>query len=145
MATTTATELACLDGVTTAAAEATIPVVDEGFIRGDGVFEVIRIYDGKPYKLAEHLDRLERSPAKLRLGRGVARARPGQGARAPSSSRRPPRCSRTAAERSSTAPCAWCSRAAGGACCSRSRCRRALLGARGSASSRLRRRASSTA
>src|SRR3954452_23786358 len=74
MATTTATELACLDGVTTAAAEATIPVVDEGFIRGDGVFEVIRVYDGKPYKLAEHLNRLERSAANLRLGWDVPRA-----------------------------------------------------------------------
>src|SRR3954465_8923550 len=74
MATTTATELACLDGVTTAAAEATIPVVDEGFIRGDGVFEVIRIYDGKPYKLAEHLDRLRRPAANLRLGWDVPRA-----------------------------------------------------------------------
>src|SRR3954449_10684752 len=74
MATTTATDLACLDGVTTPAAEATIPVVDEGFIRGDGVFEVIRVYDGRPYKLAEHLDRLERSAANLRLGWDVPRA-----------------------------------------------------------------------
>jgi branched-chain amino acid aminotransferase len=67
-------ELACLDGVLTPAEEATIPVVDEGFIRGDGVFEVIRVYDGKPYKLAEHLDRLERSAANLRLGWDVPRA-----------------------------------------------------------------------
>src|SRR4051812_27595435 len=74
MAITTATDLACLDGVTTPAAEATIPVVDEGFIRGDGVFEVIRVYDGRPYKLAEHLDRLERSAANLRLGWDVPRA-----------------------------------------------------------------------
>src|SRR3954468_5748018 len=73
MATTTTTELACLDGVTTAAEEATIPVVDEGFIRGDGVFEVIRVYDGQPYKLAEHLDRLERSATNLRLGWDVPR------------------------------------------------------------------------
>src|SRR3954452_1309557 len=74
MATTTDTELACLDGVTTPAGEATIPVVDEGFIRGDGVFEVIRVYDGRPYKLVEHLDRLERSAANLRLGWDVPRA-----------------------------------------------------------------------
>src|SRR3954451_7268270 len=74
MATTTDTELACLDGVTTPAAEAMIPVVDEGFIRGDGVFEVIRVYDGRPYKLGEHLDRLERSAANLRLGWDVPRA-----------------------------------------------------------------------
>src|SRR4051795_6362211 len=67
-------ELACLDGALTPAEEATIPVVDEGFIRGDGVFEVIRVYDGKPYKLAEHLDRLERSAANLRLGWEVPRA-----------------------------------------------------------------------
>src|SRR3954454_9382185 len=74
MAITTATDLACLDGVTTPAEEATIPVVDEGFIRGDGVFEVIRVYDGKPYKLPEHLNRLEVSAANLRLGWDVPRA-----------------------------------------------------------------------
>src|SRR3954451_17995596 len=67
-------ELACLDGTLTPAEEAKIPVVDEGFIRGDGVFEVIRVYDGKPYKLTEHLDRLERSAANLRLGWDVPRA-----------------------------------------------------------------------
>src|SRR4051794_30183645 len=67
-------ELACLDGALTPAEEATIPVVDEGFIRGDGVFEVVRVYDGKPYKLVEHLDRLERSAANLRLGWDVPRA-----------------------------------------------------------------------
>jgi branched-chain amino acid aminotransferase len=66
-------ELACLDGAVTPAEEATIPVVDEGFIRGDGVFEVIRVYDGKPYALREHLDRLERSAANLRLGWEVPR------------------------------------------------------------------------
>ena len=69
----TGEELACLDGRTTPAEEAVIPVVDEGFIRGDGVFEVIRIYDGRPYALREHLDRLERSAANLRLD-GVPRA-----------------------------------------------------------------------
>jgi branched-chain amino acid aminotransferase len=61
-------DLACLDGRTTPAEEASIPVVDEGFIRGDGVFEVIRVYNGKPYALHEHLDRLERSATNLRLG-----------------------------------------------------------------------------
>src|SRR3954464_10975121 len=67
-------ELACLDGALTPAEEATIPAVDEGFIRGDGVFEVIRVYDGKPYALSEHLDRLERSATNLRLGWDVPRA-----------------------------------------------------------------------
>jgi branched-subunit amino acid aminotransferase/4-amino-4-deoxychorismate lyase len=67
-------ELACLDGDVTPADEARIPVVDEGFIRGDGVFEVIRVYDGRPYKLEEHLDRLERSASNLRLGWDVPRS-----------------------------------------------------------------------
>ena len=51
-----------------AADEAVIPVTDEGFLRGDGVFEVLRVYDGVPFALAEHLDRIEHSAANLRLG-----------------------------------------------------------------------------
>lgn len=61
-------ELASLDGRLAPAAETMIPVTEEGFIRGDGVFEVIRIYDGVPFALDEHLDRLERSATNLRLG-----------------------------------------------------------------------------
>jgi branched-chain amino acid aminotransferase len=68
-------DLACLDGRVMPAAEATISVLDHGFLRGDGVFEVIRVYDGRPYALSEHLDRLERSAANLRLGYEVPRAR----------------------------------------------------------------------
>lgn len=60
-------ELACLDGVTTPAEEARIPVLDDGFIRGDGAFEVVRIYDGTPFALDEHFNRIERSAANLRL------------------------------------------------------------------------------
>ena len=59
--------LACLDGVVLPAAEARIPVTDEGLIRGDGVFEVLRLYGGRPFALADHLARLERSAANLRL------------------------------------------------------------------------------
>ena len=61
------TSLASLDGEIMPAAEATIPVTDEGLIRGDGVFEVIRVYDGTPYAFDAHLARLERSAANLRL------------------------------------------------------------------------------
>ena len=61
-------ELASLDGVIAPAAETVIPVTDEGFLRGDGVFEVIRVYDGVPFALADHLTRLERSTTNLRLG-----------------------------------------------------------------------------
>ena len=56
------------------AGEALIPATDPGFLRGDGVFEVVRVYDGRPFALADHLDRLERSAASLRLGREVPRA-----------------------------------------------------------------------
>ena len=66
-------ELACIDGQTMPAHEATIPATDEGFIRGDGAFEVIRVYDGRPFALRDHLDRLERSAANLRLD-GVPRS-----------------------------------------------------------------------
>ena len=60
-------ELAWVDGRTMPAAEATIPATDEGLLRGDGVFEVIRVYDGRPFALADHLDRIERSAANMRL------------------------------------------------------------------------------
>jgi branched-chain amino acid aminotransferase len=64
---TTTAELACLDGSVMPSHEATIPATDEGLLRGDGVFEVIRVYDGRPFALRDHLDRLERSAANLRL------------------------------------------------------------------------------
>jgi branched-chain amino acid aminotransferase len=61
-------ELASLDGVIAPSAETTIPATEEGFLRGDGVFEVIRVYDGVPFALQDHLTRLERSTTNLRLG-----------------------------------------------------------------------------
>jgi branched-chain amino acid aminotransferase len=60
-------ELASLDGRVMPASEATIPATDEGLLRGDGVFEVIRVYDGRPFALVDHLDRMELSAANLRL------------------------------------------------------------------------------
>jgi branched-chain amino acid aminotransferase len=60
-------ELASLDGRVMPASEATIPATDEGLLRGDGVFEVIRVYDGWPFALVDHLDRMEVSAANLRL------------------------------------------------------------------------------
>jgi len=59
--------LASVDGAITLASEAMIPVTDEGLLRGDGAFEVIRVYDGYPFALEEHLQRLERSALNLRL------------------------------------------------------------------------------
>ncbi len=47
--------------------QATIPVTDEGFIRGDGIFEALRVYAGQQYGLTRHLDRLSLSAAGMRL------------------------------------------------------------------------------
>lgn len=66
--------LASLDGAISAADEARIPVTDEGLLRGDGVFEVLRVYAGRPFALADHLDRMERSASNLMLGVEVDRA-----------------------------------------------------------------------
>jgi branched-chain amino acid aminotransferase len=62
-----ASGLACIDGVLLPAREARIPVTDEGLIRGDGVFEVVRLYDGHPFALDDHLQRMQRSAHGLRL------------------------------------------------------------------------------
>lgn len=59
--------LACLDGVVTPAQDARLPVTDEGLLRGDGVFEVIRLYAGRPFALGEHLERMTGSAENLRL------------------------------------------------------------------------------
>ena len=62
-----ADKLAILDGDVMDVAQAQIPVTDEGLLRGDGVFEVVRLYGGRPYGLQEHLERMARSAATLRL------------------------------------------------------------------------------
>ena len=59
--------LASVDGVVTPAGDARIPVTDEGLLRGDGGFEVLRVYGGRPYALDDHFARLGRTCAGLRL------------------------------------------------------------------------------
>jgi branched-chain amino acid aminotransferase len=60
-------ELTSVDGRVTQTPEARIPAADDGLLRGDGVFEVIRLYHGRPFALGEHLDRMERSAAAIEL------------------------------------------------------------------------------
>lgn len=60
-------ELASVDGLIGPAATMTIPVTDDGLLRGDGVFEVARLYDGRPFAWDEHVERLQRSAATVRL------------------------------------------------------------------------------
>ncbi|WP_034680573.1 D-amino-acid transaminase [Caldalkalibacillus mannanilyticus] len=45
----------------------TIDIEDRGYQFGDGVYEVIRVYQGKPFMMHEHLVRLYRSAAEIRL------------------------------------------------------------------------------
>ena len=60
-------ELASVDGTVTPTAEAMVPMKDDGLYRGDGAFEVIRIYGGRLFALADHIDRLGRSAAAIEL------------------------------------------------------------------------------
>lgn len=47
--------------------EARVPVLDRGFIFGDGVYEVIPVYSRRPFRLREHLKRLQHSLDGIRL------------------------------------------------------------------------------
>src|ERR1044072_8858008 len=49
------------------AAAAAVSVSDHGLTVGDGVFEAVKVVDGRPFALTRHLDRLGRSAAGLGL------------------------------------------------------------------------------
>ncbi len=59
--------LVYLDGQYLALEQARVPVLDRGFLFGDGVYEVIPAYGGHPFRLREHLQRLDRSLAAIRM------------------------------------------------------------------------------
>jgi branched-chain amino acid aminotransferase len=59
--------LASVDGSIGPAEQAMIPVTDEGLTRGDGGFEVVRLYGGRPFAFEDHLVRLGNTCAGLRL------------------------------------------------------------------------------
>jgi D-alanine transaminase len=56
-----------LNGVFLPISEAKVSVLDRGFIYGDGVYEVVPVYAREPYRLAQHLKRLQRSLDGIRL------------------------------------------------------------------------------
>ena len=68
-------DLASLDGTLLPVAEATVPVTDEGLLRGDGAFEVMRLYSGRPFAYEDHLARLNRTCAGLHGGDGIIELR----------------------------------------------------------------------
>ncbi len=56
-----------LDGRIQPLAGARVPVLDHGLLYGDGVFEGIRFYFGRPFLLGDHLERLRRSARAIAL------------------------------------------------------------------------------
>jgi D-alanine transaminase len=62
-----AADIVHLNGEFMPLAEARVPVLDRGFIFGDGVYEVIPVYSRHPFRLAEHLRRLQNSLDGVRL------------------------------------------------------------------------------
>jgi branched-chain amino acid aminotransferase len=59
--------LAVVDGTVLPADEATIGVTDLGLLRGDGVFEVVAVHEGRLFALDDHLRRMAVSAQNLRL------------------------------------------------------------------------------
>ena len=68
------TETVYLNGEFMPLDKARVPVLDRGFIFGDGVYEVIPVYSRRPFRLPEHLQRLARSLASIRLANPLGEA-----------------------------------------------------------------------
>lgn len=63
-----------LNGKLLPAEQATVSVLDRGFIFGDGVYELVPVYSRVPFRLDEHLARLERSLAEVKIRNPYTRA-----------------------------------------------------------------------
>jgi len=62
-----AEQIVYLNGAFLPLDQAKVSVLDRGFLFGDGVYEVIPVYGGRPLRLAEHLERLGNSLAGIRM------------------------------------------------------------------------------
>jgi aminodeoxychorismate lyase len=56
-----------LNGKFVPAAKAVVPVNDRGFMYGDGLFETMRVHHGKPFRMAQHLERMVRGADFLKI------------------------------------------------------------------------------
>jgi D-alanine transaminase len=65
--------MVCLNGSFLPLEQATVPVLDRGFIFGDGVYELIPVYSRAPFRMDEHFARLERSLAAVGIRNPYAR------------------------------------------------------------------------
>ena len=61
------TEIIYLNGSLIAKNEASISPEDRGFNFADGIYEVIKYYGGKPFRYADHMERLKRSLREVRI------------------------------------------------------------------------------
>jgi aminodeoxychorismate lyase len=59
--------LVFLNGQFLPEAQAVVPVNDRGFLLGDGLFETIRVAGGKPFRFAQHLERMTRGADFLKI------------------------------------------------------------------------------
>ncbi len=66
--------LCYLDGEYLPLHEARVSVLDRGFIFGDGVYEVVPVFAGRPFRLDAHLERFERSLAAIGITPPLSRA-----------------------------------------------------------------------
>lgn len=72
-AATTNPQIAYLNGAFQALSETRISVLDRGFLFGDGVYEVIPVYENQPFRLDAHLDRLAQSLDALQIADPLTR------------------------------------------------------------------------
>ena len=63
-----------LNGEFTLLPDAKISVMDRGFIFGDGIYEVVPVYGGRPFRFAQHMARLDRSLALTRIPNTISHA-----------------------------------------------------------------------
>lgn len=56
-----------LNGQFLPVAEAVVPVNDRGFMYGDGLFETLRVVKGRPFRMAQHLERMTRGAEFLKI------------------------------------------------------------------------------
>jgi len=56
-----------LNGKLVPEADAVVPLNDRGFLLGDGLFETVRVAGGKPFRFAQHLERLSRGAEFLKI------------------------------------------------------------------------------
>ena len=62
-----------LNGAFTPLCDAKVSVMDRGFIFGDGIYKVVPVYLGRPFRFAQHMARLERSLQEMRIPNPLTR------------------------------------------------------------------------